>query len=358
MFIYLYNQFSSIPPRKITLHREQRKAIESYLASMPIPNADNAGIFAANRDKNLIFIVVESLNSWVVGHQCGDRSITPVLDSLINAPGTISCLRVSPQTLIGNSADGQLIYNTGLLPINHGVAAMTYGQNTYPALAKALNIRRAEEFIVEGGAVWDHHITNVSYGYDRLNDEIAVEDLSMDRGVLVTALDSIATMPRPFLTEITTMSMHHPFEDPDVPALPEVEALDEEPLRKGYLNAVAEFDNALGCFIRSLKAKGLFDNSVIILASDHDHFTSEAEMDNDTRLPIVFMALNTGLSRRIEYATGQVDVFPTVLEIMNRRDGWQGLGVSMLDTVRPTPGRVEEAFKVSDLIIRSDYFRK
>lgn len=358
LFLYFYYEFTCRTRLKITLDQEQRAAIESYLASMPAPKADNAGIFAANRDKNLIFIVVESLNAWVVGQQCGGRTLTPVLDSLINTPGTISCLKVSSQARNGVSSDGQLIYNTGLLPIHDGVTAMNFGLNTYPSLANALNSRRAEEFIVEGGALWNHYTTTVSYGYDRLNDEIAVEGLSMDRRVFKTALDSVAMMPQPFFAEITTMSMHHPFDDPSVPVLPAVEALDEEPLRKGYLNAVAEFDNALGWFIESLKDKGLFDNSVIILASDHDYFTSKAEAADNQPLSIVFMALNTGLSRRIEYAAGQVDVFPTVLEIMNRRDGWQGLGVSMLDTVRPTPARVEEAFRVSDLIIRSDYFRK
>jgi len=87
-------------------------------------------------DKNIIFIVAESLNADAVGTRINDRQVTPVLDSLIAADGTISCLHVVPQVHDGISSDGQLLYNTGLLPLRSGAAAQRaiYGKRL-PSLA-------------------------------------------------------------------------------------------------------------------------------------------------------------------------------------------------------------------------------
>ena len=113
-------------------------------------------------------------------------------------------------------------------------------------------------------------------------------------------------------------------------------------------------------------------NTVIIIASDH-HIGVLKNGAKET-YPIAFIALNTGMTKKIDRPVGQIDVFPTVLQIMNRSREWEGLGMSMLDernassinasgVLIGTSGKhidsmKREAWEISDLIIRGNYFDK
>ena len=136
-----------------------------------------------------------------------------------------------------------------------------------------------------------------------------------------------------------------------------------------YYKAVYGFDAALGEFLVKIKSEDLYGNSVIVLVSDHDLDVGSRKSDGR----IAFIALNTGLTRHIARTVGQIDVYPAIVEIMGF-DGWHGLGLSLLDernssavlydgTLIGTSGSVIDSLKhrawpVSDLIVRSDYFRK
>ena len=56
----------------------------------------------------------------------------------------------------------------------------------------------------------------------------------------------------------------------------------------------------------------------------------------------------------------QMDVFPTILNLIGAEDYfWHGFGVNVMDSVarHNRPITEEEAYRLSDLMIRSDYFR-
>ena len=119
------------------------------------------------------------------------------------------------------------------------------------------------------------------------------------------------------------------------------------------------FDSELNRFLDGLKRQGQYDNSIIVIASDHDVNLKD---NTNGKRPICFMALNTGITKRVTARTWQSDVFPTVLDIMgvDTGGGYRGLGHSLLSDSIPerddaywTPVRT-----VSDRIIRSDYFNR
>ena len=322
-----------------------------------------------NRSKNLIFIIVESLNADIVGKKYAGRSVTPLLDSLLRMPGTVPPLNIKAQIGAGGSSDGQLIYNTGLLPVYHGCTAQLYASSsTFPSLAKTLGKKAAREYIVEEGRVWFHTATSKAYGYDRLNDAARLDslgiepaDLGGDRAVFTMALTELPALPQPFLAEIVTLSMHFPYEDPGVPRQEWIEALTGiGTSERNYLQMTSYFDRELGRFLRGLKEKGLYDNSVIVIASDHDQLyrdvTDVASSQNVS--PIVFMALNTGMTERIVRPAWQMDVYPTVLDLMGYDgDGYRGIGHSLMAAGGETDSvSVEDCRRASDLIIRSDFF--
>ena len=119
------------------------------------------------------------------------------------------------------------------------------------------------------------------------------------------------------------------------------------------------FDSELKLFLDELKRLKIYDNSIIVIASDHD-----MDFKNHIRgsLPICFIALNTGITKHITARTWQADVFPTILDIMgvDSTAGYRGLGHSLLsDSI---PERDDDYWAtvrgISDRIIRSDYFNR
>ena len=106
------------------LNAEERKTVESYLDDMP-RYGDNR--YAVEPGRNLILIVVESMNSWLLNRTVNGVEIMPRLNRLLSEEGTFSALHLIPQVKDGRSSDGHLIFNTGLLPAKVGATAVLYG---------------------------------------------------------------------------------------------------------------------------------------------------------------------------------------------------------------------------------------
>lgn len=367
---YLARQFNYIrlAHNRLELSDRQKEELKETLskrsATTALTDSVTARIMSDNKDKNLIFIIVESLNAEEIGHKIDNRSITPILDSLINAQGTIAATFMMPQIKSGGSSDGQLIYNTGLLPVESGITVQQYDKNRYLSLAEILNKKHSAEFIVEDGNLWNHRTTTKSFGYDKLfemNDlktaGLYSNEMGADHAIFTFALRHLKDMPLPFYAEITTLSMHYPFDDKGVPGLENgIANINTE---QRYQLSLKYFDTELGRFLNNLKRLGLYDNSIIIIASDHD---TEYKVNIRGKHPICFIALNTGMTKHITTRTWQADVFPTILDIMGMDNtaGYRGLGHSLLSDSIPER---DDAYwttvrGVSDRIIRSDYFNR
>lgn len=360
----------------VDLDDEERARVERYISSAPAYAADP--LFEANRGKNLILVIVESLNSPYFGRVYdGKYRVTPTLDSLAAMEGSIVARNVVTQVRDGSSSDGQMMYNTGLLPLKRGAASMNFADNSFESLAGQLGFAERFEVIIENPAVWNHNRTTRSWGYDRLISLYGDERFDKegeDAVMFSRALDEITLAKQPFLAEIVTLSMHFPFEDEG--ATPPAwigEADFDSDMERKYVAMTAYFDACLGRFLAGLRSRGLMENSVLVVVSDHTQgFASDFDDNDENRC--VFIAANTGRSATIDRAVGQIDVFPTLLEIMGAYDTarWRGLGRSMLDpdidaaidrfgrlhgSAADGGQRLREASEVSELMIRSDWFR-
>ncbi len=365
--------------KPIALSEEQIAKIERYIHEQPELTAIPE--FSQNKGKNLILIVVESLNASIVNAMVGEVEITPTLNRLIKEKGTISALHVVPQIGDGRSSDGQMLYLSGLLPIRGGAASLLYPEIEYPSLPKILDGYTSIEYIVDDPQCWNHYLTTTSNGFNGLYSEHDIpernqKELGRDKALFDFTAAKLAELRQPFFAHINTMSMHLPYHEDAAKRIPEVD--NDKALTKGeknYYTVVRYFDDALCDFLEQLKTTDLYDNSIIVIASDHneatrgsDYIAAKAVAPND----IVFLALNTGLTREIDYPVGQVDIFPTLLQIMDLTESkWKGLGCSILsyrggiiDRQRNLHGEAEssverhnrEAWNVSDLMIRGNYF--
>lgn len=94
---------------------EEKKAVSDYFNKKKRKENAHSGSLEG---KNLIIIQVESLQSFPLFQTSAGQEVTPFMNGL--AKGGLYFPYVYPQTVFGNSSDGELIVNTGLFPLKQG----------------------------------------------------------------------------------------------------------------------------------------------------------------------------------------------------------------------------------------------
>lgn len=358
---------------------EECATVDNYLAAMP-RYTDNR--YAVEPGRNLILIIVESMNSWMLGRTVNGVEIMPRLNRLLGEEGTFSALHLIPQVKDGRSSDGHLMFNTGLLPARVGATAVLYGGNRYPALGHALKQKgyRTLNIVCDRAQDWNQVQTSPAYGFDQLYDKSAFESSENldDSTLLARSLSVLRTIPEPFFAQVVTISTHAPNRAPVCPtALSQYDTSSQELVNT--MEAFHRLDRQLGQFIDSLQACGLYDRSVVAIVSDHDEVGLNVLEGRDSRTladrEVALVVLNTPYTVSYEAVAGQIDVYPTLLDVMGCNEyPWKGLGYSLLrtpvqsavywdrsvagDTLSPLVSRQREAWNISNLVLTGNYFSK
>lgn len=350
-------------------HADIRR-IDSFIHSR---SAENDARFTQNRDKNLVIVVVESLNGSVIDRRVNDVRVTPNLDRMIAESGAIYSTDVVSQIRDGVSSDGQLMIQTGLLPLRKGSASILVGdRNEFPALPGYFPDYNHYAVFASGGHVWREGRTHTHYGYDvyTKNDFPGIDEmLGADGAMFHQGLKLVeADTTQRYLLTMMTASMHVPFEEEAASKISAWSDLPED--LRNYYTVCRYFDEQFGLFVNVLKERGWYDDTVIVVTSDH----SQSATSNGEFETAFFAAFNTGVTYRVPGVVGQVNIFPTILRIMDRlpSEGYRGLGAGMLDSLNTVGSAVDghgiphgeatdemfDAFDISDLIIRGNYFSK
>ena len=373
----LYCAYTSIF-NKTTLTPEQKSEVTQYLNDQPKCGEE----YATARGKNVIVLVVESLNSWVIDLKLNGREVTPTLNALCrDTVNNLVSTKMKSQVKNGRSSDGIFMYNTGLLPLVTQVVVNTYGDVPYPSLPKILGDYDAFYACCDEPNLWNVEKMAENYGYhdfygkDEIRDSVNSNGYLLDKALLEEVVQLIPERKQPFLALVATAGMHHPYNTPMEPETwVQQSGLYTSEVRC-YLECANAFDTALSQFIQSLKSEGTFDNTMILIVSDHNEMVDDAasgrpsidkEGDN-----CVFLAINSGQNGRIGGPFGQIDVFPTILELLGATSSkWNGLGYSVLSndihSVATSPSvtagggnllnRQQQAWTISDMIITSHWF--
>lgn len=375
---YMWYNISHWSP-EVKLTAEQETVINNFLKNSPA-YSDNQ--FAdGNIGKNLIFIVVESLSSWVIDYSIDGHEVTPTLNSFFNDSSSIAIRNAYAQVLSGRSSDGHFVYNTGILPCQTTQTAMKFGEVPYPSLAKALkqNGYKAYNVLSDDIAFWNQGTTSHSYGFDKTYQQSDydpgenTERINLDKLILSSSVDIMANdFEQPFYAMVVTISMHFPWTEV-VDGTPEwLKSANLHDKTKSYLSITHQFDARLNLFLQKLKEKGLYENSVIVVAGDHEGLCLETSEMNKM-VPIVI--LNSGHNVKNEEVVGMVDLYPTLLDVMGANQyPWKGVGHSLLrndvistvtpkyeilgDNKSPLAERQKRSWFVSHYIIASRYFEK
>jgi phosphoglycerol transferase MdoB-like AlkP superfamily enzyme len=114
---------------------------------------------------------------------------------------------------------------------------------------------------------------------------------------------------------VYTLSSHTPY---DVP----VQMFQAKTHEEKYLNAVAYTDSCLGDFIRSFKNTAYWENTLVVITSDHGHlFPGPTDIIEPAsyRIPMLWTGGVVKNSGTINHIGGQPDLAPTLVKQL----GWK-----------------------------------
>ena len=127
---------------------------------------------------------------------------------------------------------------------------------------------------------------------------------------------------------IFTITNHHPWRTPEGHAAPSFEGASST--HRAFLRSMHYADACLGRFLRDLERRGLLERSIVVLVGDHGQPMGERDgsyqlwsglHDEALRVPLLVLAPGRVAPARVEGIVGsQVDIAPTVLDLLGERD--------------------------------------
>lgn len=351
------------------------------------------------RRKSLVVIFCESLESWVINKKIEGKEITPSLNHAIADSHTLYAPYVLTQVKGGRSIDGQLLVNTGLLPLMNGCYAMQFPTTQYPSLAKALKEKyHSSSYLmtVDKPVTWNQEVVAHDFGIDTLfcndawvnNEKVGnrkkLGDVSFMKQIVAKLKQGQVMKPgQSTFLQIVTYSGHNPFVLPD--HLKRIHFKGNYPEKmRDYMTMANYTDHGLGILLDYLKSRPDYKDMMIVIIGDHEGLAADRKpicaslaakniVSNKQFTP--FIVLNAPVGGQYNKVMGQVDQYPTLLNLLHLDHYvWKGMGQSILDPHKypvavgsdnmnvETSGKVPEkeikrlteAHRISDLLIRYD----
>lgn len=327
----LYTVYRDSQPYKLT---DQDKADINELYEIKKENLPDNEYFGKAKGKNLIYIQVESLESFVIGKEINGKEITPNLNKLIKSsfyfPNTFE------QVNEGTSSDSDLMVNTSMLPLRQGSTFFRYPNTNYNSIPKILKDEGYTSYAIrpEKGSFWNIQNGLMGIGFENFSDYYSMnqdEQIGLgisDKRYFEQAVPKIKEQKQPFYTATVTLTSHGPF---DLPQEYREFGLDPELNDSkigGYFESIHYTDKQIGHFLDMLDKEGILQNSIIAIMGDHtgvhkyyndsiNQLSHKEDWYLDTGNPNVPFILydpsaNEGKTFDKLY-NGQIDVMPTVL---------------------------------------------
>jgi len=297
---------------------------------------------------HLVYVLVESFESWALeAKDATGQYVCPYLNQYIRTHNVLYSDNIITQQVYGRSGDGQLITQTGLLPLLHGITCVQYGENTYPNLAHFY----ADGVVLNPFAkVWNQEKTTYSYGFKRLREPPSIYKHETDSIIFVQAREEIEKADTPLCVLAITIDTHVPFTS----VSPTIEVdKSYSPTENRYLQSAHYMDKHLGRFLTWADTAITMTNATIVITADHNHFPKK---NGKGVCPLIIRSPLINHAVYIKQAY-QMDIFPTVLHAIGQQNyAWNGFGVDLFDPETERVISPEDASSLSDKMIRTNFF--
>jgi len=355
IYHYILYQFNFIPDiigDRQNLQEVTEDEIKPFINEHAIMSQPSGPLFVC---------LVESLENWAVTPE-----VMPHLSSFIERETHLLYAKnVKSERLYGSSADGQMIVETGLLPIQEGAACFRYPGNAYPSLNELYDDASSATLVPHMLSIWNQAQMNVSYRFDTSFQSSPYDKLLFaDFYELTRHYSSVLTF---------TMSSHTPFltyADSSSLSLPE----NMPATMSNYLKTVNVADMGLKIILDGIEHDSILSRSTVVITADHSifdlglrnefqaycHQNAEVYDVMSEGCPLIIYSPSIKEKHVVEEPAFQMDIYPTVLDVLGVEHYWKGVGVSLMQFDFNNRRIIDEtsAFSLCDRLIRTDYFRK
>ena len=336
--------------RNIKMLQTDKMRIESF-----ITNSTNDK--HAHSKYKIIVLLVESFENWAI-----TPTIMPNLSTFMETHYCLQAPKIKKQTKAGTSMDGQMILNTGLLPISEGATCFLFPNNKFPSFAELM---KSVTIIPHGINSWNQRGMSPAMHFDStivrsINDTLLAK----------TTLDCIHQGYQ--YVQTVTMASHMPFdygEKHSELCLPS----SMPKYMSNYLKSLNCTDAGFKILFDAFDADSCLGNTILVITGDHTVFTQENREEyaafckkydldyhvNEGFCPLIIYYPQTQENTQIIDTCYQMDIYPTILHLIGCEDYyWKGFGVNLMDSIarHNRPISEQEAYELSDKLIRSNYF--
>lgn len=333
-----------IPEIKYIPQKEAQKIISGYIVgenesflNEEYPFLRIKRTVGTPKNLNLVIIIMESWSAKYCGCISGNKSLTPFFDSLAtkgilftkflaNGQRSIealpSCLASVPSLLntsiISSSVEtnrfrglGSILLENGYrTSFHHGATTGSMGFYSFSKITGLLNYYGKEDF------------------NDSLNNSYDGSWGIYDEPFFIFTADVLNSTPEPFCSVIFSLSSHDPF------LLPRNRKdIFEKYKEESDLDLSIRYsDYSLQKFFEYASKLSWFENTIFIITSDHTLYNSRTDFFTTYHIPLLIYSpkhISPSVNNKI---SSQVDILPTVIDLLNISTVHSSMGISMLDT--------------------------
>lgn len=335
------------------------------------------------KDKNILVIHAESLQTIAMNTSFNDQEVTPNLNKL--ASEGIYFTNYYSQVSVGTSSDAELTFTTSLMPTQSGTAFVSYFDRTYIGLPKIMRDNGYYTFSMHGNNAdfWNRRVMHENLGYQKFyskKDYNVTSENSIGLGISdkdffeqsVEKIAKIAAKNQKYYGQLITLTNHTPFDEVEKYGEFDVnikETTTNEdnttsevvyPYMEGtklgnYFKSVHYADSAIKTFIDKLDEKNLLENTVIVIYGDHDArlpekdynrlFNYDKETDSirskddpeyvlfdsyqyelNRKVPFIIWTKDKEFNEKISNVMGMYDAMPTLTNMFGVKNSTYALG--------------------------------
>ncbi len=307
--------------------------IKQILGNSPIARQISADTTTSN-PPNVIIIIMESMSAGKMQRYGNTQNLTPFMDSLANHSvyfdnyytagkhtfnGIFSTLHSFPA----------LYRQHTMRKINeyHGIAAVLakHGYSTTYFTTHDSQFDNIGGFLRANG--FQNIISQADYPSKEIKTTLGVPDDYMFR-FSIPVLNELAQKESPFFVTFMTASDHGPYYIPEY----------FTPKQKNIKQQVTEYaDWSLKQFIKLARKQTWFDNTLIVFTADHGaalNTTYDLSL-NYFHCPLIFYAPKLLKNKVYARTASQIDVFPTILGLLQKDYINNTLGIDLFREERP-----------------------
>lgn len=360
--ISTFNQRDAITTFSRVIGKTYLKAKASQeLITIDIKPAKQTKANSSFAGKNVIMIMMETVEQYAI-----DKKLTPTLYKLLNDAYSFTNAYGVAKT--NNTYDAEFKSLTSMMYYNPDNFMYSYDDNEFTnALPNVLkyNGYTTNSFHSNMRTYFNRENMHNALGFDHYYADESMtfspyDGFPLDSELFDQMKDLIAPVQtKPFFSFVITYSTHGPYlndvndrkgEFTEYYKIIDADSRykDHEEAFKNLLAAQMNLDKGLEILINDLKTKGLLEDTLLVLFSDHKNYsnteitekysnvTIEEDEYNYEIDKVPFSIYNPNIEKRqIDYVTSQYDITPTILDLLGIEyveEFYYGQSVFLYDT--------------------------